>query len=98
METIVRKPTHPGFIFKRRILDRLEMTITQAAKYLGVSRVTMSNFCNGKSPCTHELARRIAEATGSNVAVWINMQANLDTWEAEHMAKPSVTKFPVQAA
>ena len=40
----------------------------------------MSKFCNGGSPCTLKMARHIAEATGSNVAVWINLQAALDAW------------------
>ena len=97
-EKMIRKPTHPGFIFKRRVLDRLDMSITQAAKYLGVSRTIMSQFCNGHTPCTQGLARRIAEATGSNVAVWINLQSALDTWDAENMETPQVTKFPSQNA
>ena len=95
-ETRSRKPTHPGLIFKRRVLDRLGLSIQQSADYLGLSRQTMSKFCNGGSPCTLKMARHIAEATGSNVAVWINLQAALDAWEAEHMDAPKVTKFPVQ--
>ena len=95
-ETRSRKPTHPGLIFKRRVLDRLGLSIQQSADYLGLSRQTMSKFCNGGSPCTLKMARHIAEATGSNVAVWNNLQAALDAWEAEHMDAPKVTKFPVQ--
>lgn len=95
-ETRIRKPTHPGLIFKRRVLDRLGLTIQQSADYLGLSRQTMSKFCNGASPCTMKMARHIAEATGSNVAVWINLQAAVDAWEAEHMEAPKVTRFPVQ--
>ncbi|MFQ2171902.1 HigA family addiction module antitoxin [Aeromonas rivipollensis] len=97
-EKRIRKPTHPGLVFKRRVLARLGLSIQQAADYLGLSRQTMSKFCNGTSPCTQNLARRIAEATGSNVAVWINMQAALDAWEAENMETPVVTKFPVKDA
>ena len=35
--------------------------------------------------CSLSMARRLAEATGTGVGVWIMMQANLDTWEAENM-------------
>lgn len=93
-EQRVRKPTHPGLIFKRRVLDRRGMSITDAANHLGLSRQSMSKFCNASARCTQDIARRIAEATGSNVGVWINLQANYDAWEAEHMAAPEVTKFP----
>ncbi len=92
----LRQPVHPGLLFKRNVLDRLGMSIKQSADYLGVSRQTMSKFCNGNSPCTQSLARRIAEATGSNVAVWINLQAAFDAWGAEQMEKPIVTRFPEQ--
>lgn len=97
-EKRIRKPTHPGLIFKRQVLERLGLSIQQAAGYLGVSRQTLSRFCNGSLPCTQNLARRIAEATDSNVAVWINLQASVDAWEAEHMEAPAVSKFPPRPA
>lgn len=90
----LRKPTHPGFIFKRRILDRHKLTITQAADYLDVSRQTLSKFCNGNCACSLDLASRIATATGSTVAVWINLQATYDTWQAEQIEHPKITLFP----
>ena len=90
----LRKPTHPGFIFKRRILARNELSITQAAKYLKVSRQTLSKFCNGDCSCSLDLASRIATATGSTVALWINLQAAYDTWQAEQIEHPEVILFP----
>ena len=35
------------------------------------------------------MVRRLAESTGTGVALWINMQAKLDTWEAENMEMPA---------
>lgn len=92
-----RKPTHPGAFFKRNILARLDLSITDAAVYLGVTRKSLSEFTNEKSRCSQAMARRLAEATGSGVAVWVNMQANYDAWEAENMDMPDVTKFPQQS-
>ena len=92
-----RKPTHPGAFFKRNVLERLNLTVKDAAEHLGVSRKSLSEFINGKSRCSQAMARRLAEATGSGVAVWVNMQANYDAWEAENMEMPEVTKFPEQA-
>lgn len=88
-----RKPTHPGEFFKFAVLDERGLSITSAAEYLGITRKALSEFVNGKAKCSHAMARRLAESTGTGVAVWINMQAKLDTWEAENMEKPDNIKF-----
>ena len=91
----IRKPSHPGEFFKFTILDERGISITSAAEHLGITRKALSEFVNGKAKCSHAMARRIAESTGSGVAVWINMQAKLDTWEAEHMDMPSnISELP----
>ncbi|MCL1118913.1 HigA family addiction module antitoxin [Shewanella aestuarii] len=91
----IRKPTHPGEFFKFAVLDERGLSITSAAEYLGVTRKALSEFVNGKAKCSHAMARRLAESTGTGVAVWINMQAKLDTWEAENMDKPiNITALP----
>ncbi len=90
-----RKPSHPGAFFKFAVLDERGISITSAAEHLGITRKALSEFVNGKAKCSHAMARRLAESTGTGVAVWINMQAKLDTWEAENMTKPSNIKaFP----
>jgi addiction module HigA family antidote len=95
----MRKPSHPGVFFKFTVLDERNISITSAAVNLGVTRKALSEFVNGKAKCSHAMARRLAEATGTGVAVWINMQAKLDTWEAEHMDLKGtpVTPFALEA-
>jgi addiction module HigA family antidote len=91
METMMiqtRKPSHPGEYFKFTILDERGITITDGAEYLGVTRKALSEFVNGKARCSHTMARRLAVATGTGGAFWINMQAKLDTWQAESMDLP----------
>ena len=80
-----RRPSHPGKFLKFTILDERGISITQAAENLGLTRKALSEFVNGRSKCSHAMARRLAEATGTGVAFWIIMQAKLDTWEAENM-------------
>lgn len=82
---LIRKPTHPGEFFKEEILEERGISVTAAAEALGITRKSLSVFINGHSKCSHAMARRLAEATGTGVAFWINMQAKLDTWEAENM-------------
>lgn len=82
---MTRKPSHPGKFFKHTILDERGISITEAAVNLGVTRKALSEFVNGKAKCSHAMARRLAEVTGTGVGIWIMMQAKLDTWEAENM-------------
>lgn len=91
----MRKPSHPGKFFKFTFLDERNISITTAAQHLGISRKALSEFVNGKAKCSHLMARRLAEATGTGVAFWINMQANLDTWEAENIEISDVTPLPM---
>lgn len=93
MEKMTRCPTHPGVVFRVNILEEHGISVTRAAKALRVSRTTMSNFCNGHTPCTPEIAQRIALSINSNVSVWINLQANYDAWFAENGEKPQVEKL-----
>ncbi len=93
----IRKPSHPGKFFKFTILDEHNISITAAAKNLGVTRKALSEFVNGKAKCSHAMARRLAEATGTRVSIWIMMQAKLDTWEAENMIiDTQVTPFDIK--
>ncbi len=89
-----RKPTHPGAIFKRNVLERLGLTVTQAADHLGVTRKALSEFVNEQTRCSKLMARKLAVATGTGVTVWINLQAKLDAWEAEQLDVPEVKAFP----
>lgn len=93
----MRKPSHPGAFFKHTVLDERNISITSAAASLGITRKALSEFVNGKAKCSHSMARRLAEATGTGVGIWIMMQANLDTWEAENMVfDTEITPFKVR--
>jgi addiction module HigA family antidote len=63
-----RKPSHPGMFFKFTVLDDRGISITSAAGSLGVTRKALSEFVNGRSKCSHAMARRLSEATGTGVA------------------------------
>jgi antitoxin HigA-1 len=55
-----RKPTHPGEILFEDVIKPLGMTITAAARDLGISRKMLSEIVNGKSGISPEMAVRIA--------------------------------------
>jgi len=77
-----RKPTHPGEILREDIIKPLGLTVTDAAKCLGVTRKTLSALINCKASVSPEMAVRIAKATRTSPESWLYMQAKLDLWLA----------------
>lgn len=90
-----RKPIHPGELFKEEVLVPLGLTVTQASINLGVSRKALSEFLNGRSSLSPEMAVRIGKATRTSPESWLNMQTKLDLWEAQKR-NPKVVPFPVK--
>jgi antitoxin HigA-1 len=78
-----RKPTHPGEVLYEDVIKELNISITEAANNLGVSRKTLSELINGRSNLTPEMAVRIAKATNTSPESWINMQIKLDLWKVK---------------
>ena len=79
---MTRKPTHPGEVFFKDVLEPLEINITDAAEMLGVTRKTLSEFVNEKSSLSPEMAIRIAKATNTSPESWMAMQMKLTLWLA----------------
>ena len=73
-----RKPTHPGEVLLEDVIKPLGITITDAAKDLGISRKTLSELVNGKCALSPELAVRIGKATNTSPESWLAMQTKLD--------------------
>lgn len=76
----MRKPTHPGEVFLKDVLEPLNISITDAAKLLGITRKTLSEFVNEKSSLSPEMAIRIAKATNTSPESWMAMQMKLTLW------------------
>ncbi len=78
-------PAHPGEIIRELCLEPLGLTITGAAKALGVSRKTLSELINGHSRITPEMAIRLSIAFKTSAESWLNQQAKYDLWIAEKL-------------
>lgn len=90
-----RKPTHPGEVLLEDIIKPLGITITEAAKDLGVNRKTLSDLVNGKCSLTPEMAVRISQATNTSPESWMNMQIKLDLWKALKKKPKNIIGFPL---
>lgn len=88
-----RKPTHPGEVLYEDVLKPLKISISQAAKTLGISRKTLSELVHGKCKLTPEMAVRIALATNTTPESWITMQAKLDIWNVMQGTTLQINRF-----
>lgn len=79
-----RKPIHPGGIIKRHYLEPLNITITDLAKILDVSRKTVSEIVNERCSVTPNMALRLAIAFDTTPELWLNLQQKYDLWMEEN--------------
>ena len=75
-----RKPRHPGGLIKRQYLEPLNMTITQLAEILDVSRKTVSEIVNEQASITPKIALRLGTALQATPELWLNLQQKYDLW------------------
>ncbi len=80
-------PPHPGEILRELWLEPLELTVTEAAEGLGVSRKTLSSILNGRAGISPEMAVRLSIAFGTSSESWLNQQTQYDLWQAEQGRK-----------
>lgn len=82
-----RKPTHPGEVLREDVLPALQMSQTEFAKRLGVSRLSVSELLLEKRALSADMAVRIAKLTNTTPESWLRMQEALDLWELERDSK-----------
>ena len=74
----MRNPVHPGDFIKTEVVDAHGLSVTAAAKALGVSRPTLSNLLNRNADLSAEMALRIEKAFGVSMDTLMRMQAAYD--------------------
>lgn len=81
----MHNPPHPGEVIREYLGD---VTVSAAAKHLGVGRVTLSRVLNGNAAVSPEMAVRLAAAFGtSSPEVWLRLQAKFDLWQVQKRTK-----------
>jgi addiction module HigA family antidote len=73
-------PPHPGEIIREFCVEPLNITVTEAAKALGVSRKTFSTLLNGRAGISPEMALRLSKVFGRTPEGWLRLQ--YDLWKA----------------
>jgi antitoxin HigA-1 len=83
----MHNPPHPGEVLKALCLDPMDLSVTNAARALGVSRKTLSSILNGRAGISPEMAVRLSIAFGTSAESWLNQQLQYDLWHAEKARK-----------
>jgi antitoxin HigA-1 len=93
-----RRPTHPGEVLREDVLPALRMSVSDAAKALGVSRQMLHRVLAGESAVTPEMALRFGKFCGNGPEVWLNMQISRDLWDARHAIADQIDAIQTRAA
>jgi addiction module HigA family antidote len=94
----MHNPPHPGETLKEDVLPALGLTATEAAKQLGVARVTLSRMINGHAAISADMAIRLAQWLGGSAEIWLRLQLQYDLWHAEKNSKIKVKHAQLLAA
>jgi addiction module HigA family antidote len=79
----MKNPPHPGQSVRADCIEPLGLTVTEAAKALGVSRQALNNLIHGQAAISPEMAIRLDKAFGGGADTWLRLQAAYDLAQAE---------------
>jgi addiction module HigA family antidote len=82
----MKNPAHPGGFVKSEIVEALDLTVTDAAKALGVTRPALSALLNERAALSPEMALRIEKAFGVSMDTLMRMQNSYDIAQARRRA------------
>ena len=75
-------PPHPGKLVRQECIEPLRLSITQAARALGVTRQTVDRLVNERCGISPEMALRLEAAFGGDATTWLEMQSAYDLAQA----------------
>ena len=87
---MIHNHPHPGEMLKEMVIQPLNLSVTEAASRLAMTRVALSRVLNGKAGISPDLAVRLEKAGVSTARFWVNLQANYDLWRAMQHEQPPV--------
>ena len=91
--TTMHNPQHPGEALREWLVD---ISVTEAAKRLGVTRVALSRILNGAAGISAEMDLRLSAALNTTPGSWYGMQADYDLWQARRRFRAKVRPISVE--
>ena len=94
-----RRPIHPGEILREEFLSEYELSVTALADAAGVSRQSMNELLRERRAVSPEMALRLGRLFGTSPEYWLNLQRNVDLWDAARGLKREIAHIhPLQVA
>jgi antitoxin HigA-1 len=93
-----RSPVHPGEVLREDVLPALGLSVSEAARRLGISRQQLHRVLACTHPITTDMALRIGKFAGNGPGLWLRMQQAYDLWYAEHRMKDELSKIETVAS
>jgi len=93
-----RPPIHPGEVLREDVLPALGLSVSEAARRLGISRQQLHRVLACTHPITTEMALRIGKFAGNGPGLWLRMQQTYDLWHAGHRMKAKLSKIETVAS
>jgi addiction module HigA family antidote len=91
---MMRNPCHPGELLKENFgSDGLNISIAEAARRLGISRVALSRVTNCHAAISADLAVRLQTAGLSTARFWLALQSAYDLSQALKKKQPKIVPF-----
>ena len=91
-------PVHPGEILREDVLPALDITVSDAARELRVSRQTLHRVLAGTMAVSPEMAVRLGKFCGNGPGLWLRMQAAYDLWHTERRMREEIRRIPTRHA
>ena len=91
--TRMHNPPHPGEVLRDGVFTGTGITVTDFARRIGVTRVTLSNVLKGKNGVSADMAVRLTAALGGSAESWLHMQAQYDLAASEKSLKKVMAKI-----
>jgi len=91
----MHNPSHPGRLLAYHLQD---LSVTEVAKHLGVTRPALSRILNGKAGISADMALRISEAFNTDPDFWLRLQAQHDLWVASRRKRTKIKPLRQSAA
>jgi addiction module HigA family antidote len=83
----MKSPVHPGIFLAEELIASLDLSVTEAARVLGVGRPALSALLNGRAAVSAEMAVRFEKAFGVDAALLLRMQAQYALADARRSAR-----------
>jgi|YNPNPStandDraft_1061719.scaffolds.fasta_scaffold01171_6 addiction module HigA family antidote len=77
-----QEPPHPGEVLRDQYLRPLGITLTRAARNLGISRKALSEIVNGRVGISPQMALRLSLALDTTPEYWMELQVKRELWRA----------------